>query len=162
MHAPLSWKVERVGGYPVSTTQMLPVSVAAGSRTLWARVRHLTVKLDMRDLGAAFTAQHPQHLGCLVSGPKHRIHTCTLRQTLRETLFLCCHTELQVWMTFYNWQLDRICNMGKALSLVFIYVYNICTDFFFFLLTMKEKLTSGMPGNLEVICLLVWFWYFGV
>lgn len=46
MHAPLSWKVEQVGGYPVSITQMLPVSVTAGSSALEAHALHLAVMLD--------------------------------------------------------------------------------------------------------------------
>lgn len=48
---------------------------------------------------------------------------------------------------------------GRALFLL-IYLYYICTDIFF-LLKMKEKLTSGMPGNLEVI-LFALSWYLGI
>lgn len=58
---------------------------------------------------------------------------------------------------------------GRALFPVFIYLYNICTDlfYFFFLLKMKDDLTSGMPENIEVIVCLVlfflgFFWYLGL
>lgn len=44
---------------------------------------------------------------------------------------------------------------GRALFLVFIYLYNICTDFF--LLKMKDELTSGMPENrLLFTCFGIW------
>lgn len=37
---------------------------------------------------------------------------------------------------------------GVGLYFLFIYRYNICTDF---LLNVKDELTSGMPENTEVI-----------
>lgn len=51
---------------------------------------------------------------------------------------------------------------GRALFPVFIYLYNICTDFFFFLLKMKDDLTSGMPENIEVIVCLFFGVFFGI
>lgn len=51
----------------------------------------------------------------------------------------------------------------RALFPVFIYLYNICTDFFFFffLLKMKDELTSGMPENLGVILFACFVLVFG-
>lgn len=49
---------------------------------------------------------------------------------------------------------------GRALFPLFIYLYNICTDF---LLNMKDELTSGMPENTEVIlfaCFSIWGFFF--
>lgn len=47
----------------------------------------------------------------------------------------------------------------RALSLVFIYF--ITYALIFFLLTMKDKLTSGMPENLEVILFAYFVLVFG-
>lgn len=58
-----------------------------------------------------------------------------------------------MWITFLKMAIGQnFQHEDRALFPVFIYLYNICTDF---LLKMKDELTSGMLENIEVILLLV-------
>jgi hypothetical protein len=68
----------------------------------------------------------------------------------REKMFLYCHINTKCGLLFKMAIGQNLQYEGRALFF-FIYLYNICTDFFLFLLKMKDKLTSGMPENLGVI-----------
>lgn len=176
IHAPLSWKAEQVGGYPVSITQTLLVSVAAGSSTVQAHARQLCQVGRRRSVNSLHCTPSSA-LGCLVSGPKHLIRTWTF---CRRERWWCSYVIIQnaTWGLLFFFLTAIGQNLqyeGRALFPVFIYLYNnICTDFF--LLNMKAELTSGMPENTEVIlfvclfCLGIWgffkknnqsgiFWY---
>lgn len=132
MHAPLSWKVERVEGYPVSITQTLLVSVAAGSSALSAHARWLTVKWTqemceqpsqhtvLSTLGVWYQDQSILFAPVLYGKKEQKRCSCDVIQNTKCGLLL----KMAVGQ---NLQYE-----DRALFPVFIYLYNICTDFFFF------------------------------
>lgn len=162
IHAPLSWKAEQVGGYPVSITRTLLASVAAGKRYP-PGICPPAVKLDAEDLWTAFTAHRPQHSGCLVSGPKHLIYwtLCQRRKKKRRCSYVIVPKMPHTDYFFFLMATGQNLQYGVGLYILFfIYLYNICTDF---LLNMKDELTSGMPENTEVIlfaCFSIWGFFF--
>lgn len=137
MHAPLSWKAEQVGGYPVSITQTLLVSVAAGSTTL----QTCTCQLFQVGHRRSVTSLHCTPSSVLwVSGIRTKASYSHLnfvpKRKKREKMILCHHTECHIWMTFFKMAIGQNLQFeGRALFPVFIYLNNICTDF---LLKMKD------------------------
>lgn len=79
------------------------------------------------------------------------------KRKIREKMFLCHHTECHMWITFFSIG-QNLQYEDRALLPVFIYLYNICTDF---LLKMKDELTSGMPEDTEVILFACFVLVFG-
>lgn len=150
MHAPLSWKVERAGGCRGSITQTSLVSAGAGSGTLQAQVRRLWQVGHRSPVNS---------LDCTPSSarwiPAIRTKASFLHLNFvpKRRDVLCYHTECHMWITFLKMAIGQnFQHEDRALFPVFIYLYNICTDF---LLKMKDELTSGMLENIEVILLLV-------
>lgn len=151
MHAPLSWKVERVAGCHVSITQTLLVSVAVGSRTLpgtrmptWSSVNSLHCA---------------QHAGWMDQSIVLTPELCAKKEENKEkNSYVMENTTCGLLFFFFLMAVEQNLQYeNRALFHVFIYLYNICTDFF--LLKMKDELTSGMPENKSLFCfyfLLVW------
>lgn len=131
LRAPPSWKAEPVGGCPASIIQTLPASVAAGSGTFWTRTCYL-------QRWTVFTALVcPWHSRHLVSGPKHgirgiRTRTSRQKKKTRESVSWS-HVAVKApkGKCFFKLAIGQnLQNEGRALFLC-IYLYYICTDFFF-------------------------------
>lgn len=159
MHAPLSWKVEQVGGYPVSITQMLPVSVTAGSSALEAHALHLAVMLDTEiwEQPSPHTALSTRGVWCQDQSILLAPVLCGKHWERHDSYVVIQNTKCGWFFVNDSWTEFAI--WGKGFISCFYLLYNICTDFF--LLIMKDKLTSGMPENLEVILFAYFVLVFG-
>ena len=150
-----------MGGYPVSITRTLLASVAAGSSTLQAYALQLSSWMQK-------ICERPSlHTVLSILGVWYQDQSilltpelCAKKEEKRDVLmssYQMPHSDyfFSLMATGQNLQYG-----GRALFPLFIYLYNICTDF---LLNMKDELTSGMPENTEVIlfaCFSIWGFFF--
>ena len=134
IHARLSWKVEQVGGYPVSITQTLLASVAAGSSTLQAHALQLCQVGCRRSVnGLHCTPSSAFWVSRIRTKASYSHLNFVPRRKKREKMFLCQHIKCHMWITFFFLMAtgQNLQYGGRALFSLFIYLYNICTDFFY-------------------------------
>lgn len=167
--APPSWKAEPAGGCPASIIQTSPASVAAGSGTFWTRTCYL--QRWTRSVDSLYCARPSLVLrvSCIktkVLNSSHPYFMAKKKKKRQEKwlMFSCCCKSTKGKMHFF-FKLatgQNLQNEGRAFFLS-IYLYYICTDFFFSVPKMKENFDIWDARKLRsYFCWLELFWCLGI